>query len=610
MDLSTSVGNKPVRTVSKKKVIIIALIILLIAAAAILGINYFKSKGSKTNAMQQATAIARKGDLSVVVSGSGPISSSSKFTLTSNVSGTITKIYFKDGDKVKSGDLIFEIDDKDTKLQIKQLKNSIAQAQLSHDNNVKDLQSGVVTAPIDGEVTDLQIKEGDTLGNNSTLVTITDKSKLKLLVSFNNTYREKLSIGQKVTVNAFDSARDELHKVDGIISSISTTSYKTADGGEVYNVGVTIDNSSYLSEGMAANVEINIDGTAITSKGSNTLSYLGSMTVKASSGGTVNKLNIENGQNIKKGDVLAELNNEDLELTIQTSSLKLEDLYSQLQTAEEKLLDYKIYAPFDGTFTLNDIEQGNSIKQGDVLGSVANYDAMEFKIAVDELDIAKIQAGQNAKVSIDALPETADKPLKGTVTKIAVEGTSSNGVSTYPVTIQIEENTALKGSMNANAEIIVNEKTGVLYVPVDAVQKRNGKSFVRVVSGAGGADRTGGAGGASGTGRAGRSQNTEANANAEAKPNANTASNTNANIRTNTNGNKQQDTEQKIEMREVVTGISNAEYIEIVSGLKEGEAVVVTSTSRTGNNGQTRQGMTFMGAPPSGGGGNFRVRGN
>jgi len=406
-------------------------------------------------------------------------------------------------------------------------------------------------------------------------LTITDKSKLKLLVSFNNTYRDKLSVGQKVSVKAYDTGRDELHIIDGSISGISTPSYTTSDGAEVYNVGVIIENSSSLAEGMVGSVECNIDGVIVKSNGSSTLNFLKSMTVKASSGGIVSTLNVENGQNVMKGDILAELNNEDLQLTIQTNDLKLEDLHSQLQTAEEKLLDYKIYAPFDGTFTLNDIEQGNSIKQGDILGSVANYDTMEFYIDVDELDIAKIQVGQDAKITIDAITETNDSPLKGAVTKIAVEGSSSNGVSTYPVTVQIEENPALKGGMNANAEIVVNQKTDVLYVPVDAVQKRNGKSFVSVVSGAG---------------RVGRNSN----------GGANSASNSEGTAEVK----KQENTEQTIEMREVQTGISTEDYIEIVSGLKEGEAVVVTSVSSSGNNRQNS--MMIMGAPPTGGGNNFR----
>ncbi len=575
MNLDTSVGSKHTFKITRKKILIIVAILLI--AAAVIGINYFKSKNSKNPAVQQATAMARKGDLSVVVTGSGPISSSEKFTLTSNVSGTLTNIYFRDGDKVKAGDLIFEIDDKDTQLQIKQIKNSIAQAELTRSSNISDLEAGTVTAPIDGEILDLQVKEGDNISNNGTLLTITDKSKLRLLVQFINTYKNRLSIGQKVTVNAFDTERDELHRVEGTISGISTPGYTTSSGAESYNVGIIIENNGSLKEGMVANASVDIDGTEVKSSGSNTLSYLKSMTVRAPSGGTVSRLYIENGQNVKKGDILAELENDDLELAIKTSDLKLEDLNTQLQTAEEKLLDHKIYAPFDGTLTLNDIEQGNSIKQGDILGSVANYDIMEFSINVDELDIAKIKEGQNVKVTIDAIPDTTEKPLKGIVSKIAVEGTSSNGVSTYPVTIKIEKNEALKGSMSANGEIIVNEKKDVLYVPIDAVVKMNGKSYVRVVSGAGWAGKTV------------RNRNSDTNG-------------------TEVKEDTKQNTEKQIELREVKTGISNAEYIEIVSGLKEGEAVIVTSRS-SGSNNQRGPNMMIMGAPPAGGG-NVRIRSN
>jgi len=566
MNLNTGIGNKIMSKKPKKKLVITVVAILLVAATATVAVNYFNSKRTKGNIGQQSTAVVAKGDLNVVISGSAPISSSTEYDFTANVNGTLTKIYFKDGDKIKAGDLIFEIDDKDTQLQIKQLKNSVAQAQLSYEKNVNDLKSSTVTAPIDGEIIDIQTKEGDTLSNNGTLLTITDKSKLKLLVPFNNTYRSKLTIGQEVSLNVFDTSREELHNVKGSISSISSPSYTTSDGAEVYNVGVTIENSSSLTEGMVANVVINVDGNEVMSKGNGKLSYVKSMTVKAESVGKLEKLNVENGQNIKKGDILAEFNNEDLELTIETSNLKLEDLYLQLETAEEKLLDYKIYAPFDGTFSLNNIEQGNSIKQGDIIGSAANYDTMEFSIDVDELDISKIEVGQSVNVTIDALEETTDNPIKGTVTKIAVEGTSSDGVSTYPVTIQLEPNEKLKGSMNANAEILVDQKTDVLYVPVDAVQKKNGKSYVTVVSKAG-----------------------------------KTADGTNAKSQ------NKQASEQTTERKEVTTGISTEDYIEILSGLKEGETVIVTSTSSSTNNQQMPGGMgggmpMGGGEPPQGGG--------
>ena len=271
MNLGTVIGSKHAVKLTRKKILIIAAI-LLIAIAAI-GINYFKPKTQNGPALQQTIAVARKGDISVFVEGSGPISSSEKFTLTSNVSGTLTNIYFEDGDKVKAGDLIFEIDSKDTQLQIKQIKNSIAQAELTLSSSKSNLQAGRVAAPIDGEILDLQVKEGDNISNNGVLLTITDKSKLRLLVPFINTYRNKLSVGQKVTVNAFDTERDELHTVEGTISGISTPGYITGSGSESYNVSIIIENNGFLSEGMVANASIVIEEQRI-SNGSNTLSYL------------------------------------------------------------------------------------------------------------------------------------------------------------------------------------------------------------------------------------------------------------------------------------------------------------------------------------------------
>lgn len=574
MNLNTGVDGKQVirspQKSSKKKKAVFAVIVLIIIIAAAAGIRYYNLKNSKPASARQLTAAVARGDLSVVISGSAPISSAKKYDFTSNVSGTLIKINAKDGDLIKAGDLIFEIDDKDTQLQIKQLKNSIAQAQLNYESKKKDLMASTVTAPIDGEVSDVQVKVGDNLQSNGALLTITDKSKLKLLLPFKNTYRTKLEVGQQARVNVFDTTKEELYKVTGVIDSVSSPSYTTADGSEVYNVRIIIENQSSLKEGMVGNAIIEIDGKELESIESSTLSYMDSVTVRTESGGKIDILNVENGQNVKKGDILAEFNNEDLRLDVETSSLKLEDLHTQLETAQEKLLDYKIYAPFDGTFTLNDIEQGNSIKQGDILGSVANYDIMEFSIDVDELDIAQIEVGQSVNVTIDALEETAEKPLKGTVTKIAVEGSSSNGVSIYPVTIQIEENELLKGGMNANAEIIVNQKNDVLYVPVDAVQKRNGKSYVMVVS------------------KEDKNPGTDGD-----------------------NPQKQKGNEPKIERKEVVTGINTADYIEIISGLNEGELVVVTATSSNTNNRMMRglgggMGMPMGGPSPQGGGGNRR----
>ena len=80
---------------------------------------------------------------------------------------------------------------------------------------------------------------------------------------------------------------------------------------------------------------------------------------------------------------------------------------------------------------------------------------MVFNLEVDELEISKIELGQTANITADALP---DETFTGEVTKIANEGTSQNGVTTYKVELTISEPGNLISGMNVNAEIIVRVK--------------------------------------------------------------------------------------------------------------------------------------------------------
>ncbi|MBK5654009.1 MAG: HlyD family efflux transporter periplasmic adaptor subunit, partial [Rhizobium sp.] len=528
----------------KSKVIFIGVLAVLIIAAAI-GMFFAQSKSASKNEVKQQITKVIKGDLSITVSGSGPIASSSKSDIYSSVSTNVRKIYFKDGDEVKTGDLIMDLEDFDANLKVKQLENSIAQAQLTQNSNLKYLKNNTVIAPISGEITDLQVKAGDNAAKNAILMTITDKSKLKFVVPFNDTYRSKLAKNQAVTVNTLDTTLDDTNTVTGHISQISQPLYKTTDGSEVYNVEIILDNTSALKEGLIANAEIDIAGVKAVSTNSGTLSYTNSMIVRSESGGIVEKVNVEAGQLVKKGTVLAEFQNDDLVINKETTALKIEDLYNQLDSAKKQSAYYKIYAPMGGVLNLQNIKESDAIKQSQLITTITDYGKMAFDISVDELDIAKIQVGQQVNITIDALAETSEKPLSGVVTEIAMEGTTSSGVTTYPVTIEIKDSKAVKSGMNADAEILVSTKSNTLYLPVEAV-KKNGKSSVVTVKNAEGTTT-----------------------------------------------------------KKVTTGINNEAFIEILSGLNEGDVVVLPQTSSSGTKTTTQQqtGMPMGGPPPDSGGG-------
>ncbi len=595
MDPNTVLDKKiRMSTGKRRKALVFAGLFIFIAAAAAFGFYYFRAQKDVKGAIRQQTAAVQRGSLSIAVKGSGSVVASSRYDLTSNVNGIIRKVNVKDGDSLKAGDLIMELDDEAAIIEVKKLENSIAQARLQQEDNAKDLENGTVLAPISGEVTELLVKEGDNIGSNAALLTIVDKSKLRLLVPFSNTYRKLLQKGQAVSVNAFDTAKEELHNVQGTVSSISEPKYTGENGVETYNVEILINNAGLLTEGMVANAEIVASGNRLRSSESGTLAYYDSITVKSGTGGTVRSIKVTIGQFIGKGTVVAEIDNDELQLVRETNALQIEDLQNQLSSALKQLAYYKIYAPIDGTLFMEDLKPGVTVKAGDLVCSVANYSSMEFDVPVDELDIAKLAVGQTANVTVDALPETNAKPIKGTVSKIAIEGTSSNGVTTYPVTILISETEKLKGGMNANAEILIDSKENTLYVPIQGVQKRGQRNFVWVKKESGNTQdqQTGsktGENSSSGGNGSGTGENRQNRRNMAAAGTMNP---------------ELQKYYENAEMRPVETGIHNEDHFEIISGLKEGDIILLPPVSGSQN---ATQRMPAGGmAVPMGGGGTFR----
>ena len=628
---------------NKKKFITLSIVAILIVSVSIGIFAVRKSNAVKNSATtEKRTVQVTRGNIEISLSGSGTVTSSNTSDLMANVSGKVTKSYFKEGDKVKKGDLLYEIDDTDAKLNIQKIENSISQAQLSVNSNQKNYSNLTVRAPFDGKVTEIAAKTGDSANNNMTLFTITQTSKLKVSVPFSTTYIKDIKIGQKAEVQV----QEVMDTVSGTVTGIDDNTYTASNGGIVRNVEVTVDNPGRLTDTMTAAVDISTANGVESGSQISPLAYADKQLVKASASGTFSTVNVKENQYVKKGDVLITIENDDLQITSQTNDLKVQDLDNQLAAAQKQLEDYKVYSPIDGTVTEVSAVIGDSIKPGDTLINIRDFDQMQFTISIDELDIAKVKMGQKASITIDALEETTVRPLSGEVIYKAMEGASNNGVATYDVTIKINETENLLAGMNANAKIILNDAQDILMVPLEAVTKMGDRSFVRVIgtgdstaqgqfgnrtngwSGGNTGNTTGGAIGGNGYNRSGNTtggaiegngNNRSGRNNAAAGSNGNSQGNTNSRQSSSSNSaNRQMSAAMAANqayyantvLKEVELGINNDEYVEIKSGLSAGDAVVlpplVANSSGSSSNTQGQGGFSLGGL---GGGMSTRMTG-
>ena len=108
---------------------------------------------------------------------------------------------------------------------------------------------------------------------------------------------------------------------------------------------------------------------------------------------------------------------------------------------------------------------------------LADMSSVKFNLEIDELEINKVVIGMEVKVTADAV---VGREYIGKVSKIAKEGNNLNGISTYSVTVEIEEYEGLQIGMNVDASLILERKENVLVVPMQAIQKVDGEIYVYV----------------------------------------------------------------------------------------------------------------------------------
>ncbi len=145
-----------------------------------------------------------------------------------------------------------------------------------------------------------------------------------------------------------------------------------------------------------------------------------------------------------------------------------------LSQLEEQLSYTTIVSPIDGVVLSRDVEMGDAVSSILVLGSSATLvmtlgDTSEVYVKgkVDESDIGKVYLGQPARIRVETFK---DKTFTGKVTKISPMGVEKDNVTTFEVRVSINNpGGELKAEMTANAEILLDEHKNVLMIPEGAI---------------------------------------------------------------------------------------------------------------------------------------------
>jgi HlyD family secretion protein len=164
-----------------------------------------------------------------------------------------------------------------------------------------------------------------------------------------------------------------------------------------------------------------------------------------------------------------------------SATAKLKQAEAQVAQAkallDEKNKEYQnstIVSPIDGMVLSRDVEVGSAVSSILVLGSSAtlvmtlgDIRSVYVKGKVDESDIGRVYIGQPARIKVESYK---DRTFSGKVTKISPMGVEKDNVTTFEVRVSIDNSKGeLKSQMTANAEILLEEHKGILIVPEGAL---------------------------------------------------------------------------------------------------------------------------------------------
>jgi HlyD family secretion protein len=188
---------------------------------------------------------------------------------------------------------------------------------------------------------------------------------------------------------------------------------------------------------------------------------------------------------------IQELKTEEAGLEVKRQDIKLAEAEVKsdqiaLDNSKQRLMETKVMAPMDGTVVSRLVQAGQIIASavtnvggGSTVLTLSDLSHIYTLGAVDESDIGNVKLDQLVMVGADAFP---NRKFRGKVVRIATRGVNVSNVVTFEVKIEIvdDKKGLLKPEMTTNIEIIIAQKDEALLVPVEALSRKQGKSYITV----------------------------------------------------------------------------------------------------------------------------------
>ena len=431
-----------------------------VAAAVLLPKNSKKAVQASTQYME--AALERR-DITNTFSGSGTISAANTYTVKSLVKGTVLTADFEVGDTIEKGTVLYTIDSSDVATSVEKAQLALEQAQRSYDDTA-DAQ--YIRSVIGGTVASIKVKAGDYVTAGQEIATVRDDSSLLLTLEFPAADASGFAVGQAAEV----ILNGTFETLSGTVQAVAGTDTISSGNLLVRTVTIAVKNNGSLTTAQAASAIIN----GVSALASARFDYQHQQTVTATTSGTVAAVCVKEGTAIEANTAIVQLSGTELSRQVQSAADSLLNAQLSMSDTQKQMENYTITSPISGTVIQKNVKAGDTVgtdtTASETLCTIYDLSYLEMTLNVDELEILSIKEGQTVTITADAI---SDRTFTGVVTSVSAAGTTTGGTTTYPVTIRIDDTGDLLPGMNATAEIEVSSASNALAVPNGSVVRGN-----------------------------------------------------------------------------------------------------------------------------------------
>ncbi len=461
----------------KRRVWPIVLIVILVLAGG--GYYYY----TKTIAQNMASSMysvygVTAGDLTESVTASGTLEPNGSEDVKILSELELAETFVSVGDSVNAGDKIAAIDEDSLSDYYESLKDELDSLDAELRSMDGNTETEYVRSPVAGRVKKLFVGEG---GEAAAAL---DKDGALMLISTNGRMKVNIETGKALNLDdTLDVRLSDGTEEDGKIKET------TEDG---YVVTFTDNGPVYMEE-----AEVYLDGELL---GKGTIDIDAPLKIIAEDG-IVNDIEVEENESVSANGQLLTLNSDVMTRSYKKAFDDREETAGQLDEARAMMKDPSVTTPYGGTVKMIEDPDGSGASQSGadaqqgagsqsqssagassddkrVIASIDTGGVTSLTVEIDEMDIALIETGQQADVTIDAL---TNENFTAGVDSISKIGDAINGVTTFDVALILDKaDERLYESMNASATIIVKQLTDVVLIPLELVQEDKDGEFVYV----------------------------------------------------------------------------------------------------------------------------------